>query len=78
VGHAGLENDALLDPLPGGVFGDWLSRVNSLDATDVLAEAALKRNVPLGEPEWIATLGQDWNERRRRKGRPGKINREEL
>jgi putative transposase len=78
VGHAGLEDDALLDPLPTGTFDDWLSRVNTLDAADTLAESALRRNSPIGEPAWVGTLSGEWNVRRRPRGRPGKINREEI
>lgn len=78
LGHAGVENDPLLDHLPGASFADWLTRVNTIDATDMLAESALKRNLPLGEPDWIAGLSREWNELRRPKGRPGKINREDL
>lgn len=77
LGHAGLENDPLLDPLPGAPFADWLTRVNTLDATDALAESALKRNLPLGEPEWVAGLSREGNDLPRPKRRPGKINREE-
>ena len=71
VGHAGLEDDELLDPVSENLR-DWLARVNGLDAADALAEQALKRNEPLGEPEWIASLQSEWNVRRRRVGRPCK------
>lgn len=69
LGHAGLEDDPLLDPLPMD-FSDWSLRVNRTDAADALAEQALKRNEPLGEPEWVASLPGEWNTERRRVGRP--------
>ena len=75
VGHARLEHDPLLDPLNED-FGDWLSRVNRPDAADTLVERALKRNEPLGEREWVASLECEWNVARRPVGRPIKGNRE--
>lgn len=78
IGHAGLEDDPLLDPLPEGTYGNWLDRVNQLGPSDTLASAAIRRNVPVGEPEWVAGLSQEWNVLRRPKGRPRKINREEF
>ena len=78
IDHAGLENDPLLDPLPRATFANWLERVNHLGPSDTLISAAIKRNVPLGDPEWIGRLSQEWNVLRRPKGRPGKIIREEF
>lgn len=77
IGHAGLVDDPLLDPLTAD-FSDWCARVNGSDETDTLAERALKRNEPLGESAWISSLPGEW---RRRVGRPPKrsstgVNRE--
>lgn len=76
--HAGLADDPLLDVDKGSVSENWLSRVNRAESADDLAEAALKRNLPIGDPEWVASLSREWNELRRPPGRPGKLNREEL
>ncbi len=76
--HAGLATDPLLDDLPNGVCDDWLARLNNRVTADDLTEAALKRNLPIGEPAWIDSLSPDWNAHRRPRGRPGKINRVEL
>ncbi|MEX2273868.1 MAG: transposase [Vicinamibacterales bacterium] len=78
VGHAGIEDDPLLDPLPGGRLPDWLANLNEVDPAEALTRDALKRNVPVGDREWVAGLSDDWNEQRRKKGRPGKINRVEF
>jgi len=82
LGHAGLEDDPLLDVLPPCYFTDWLARLNQTAASDALAEAALKRNEPIGERDWIAKLSADWTDRRPkgrpRRDQPGKINRDEF
>jgi len=76
--HAGLMNDPLLDIDRLPPCDDWLTQVNHTESVDDLAEAALKRNLPIGDPEWVATLSREWNDLRRPPGRPGKLNREEL
>lgn len=78
VHHAGLADDPLLDPLPPKTCDDWLAQVNRRGPIDDLTKAALKRNLPVGDPQWIESLSRDWNVLRRPRGRPGKINREEL
>src|SRR5688500_7599571 len=72
VGHAGLENDPLLDPLPPGTCAAWIDQVNGLQHTEVATGAALRRGLPVGEPQWAAGLSEEWNVLRRPRGRPRK------
>lgn len=76
--HAGLADDPLLDVDRLPEADKWLEHVNRADAADALTEAALARNLPIGDRAWVANLSTEWNELRRRPGRPGKLNREEL
>ena len=70
IGHAGIENDPLLDPLPAGILTDWVWRMNQLGPPDSILEAALRRNAPVGESEWIASLSREWADARGRGRRP--------
>ena len=76
LGHARLENDALLDEAPGVDLSDWLIRLNEDGSPDTLAELALKKNVAVGDPEWVKRLAPEWGVRRQPVGRPSKSNRE--
>ena len=78
IGHAGLEADALLDPIAGASLGDWLSRVNELDPQDLAVRHSLSKRVPVGDSDWLGRLGADWNQKRRPRGRPRKISRVEF
>jgi len=75
LGHAGEENDPLLDPLPGELFTDWRARVNEVGPMDDLTRTALRTNAPVGDAEWIARLSGEWNVMKKKRGRPGNSNR---
>lgn len=70
LGHAGLENDPLLDALPAGTCENWLDRLDGTDQGDGLTGAALRRGLPIGDEEWVSTLSAEWNLLRRPRGRP--------
>ena len=74
--HAGMENDALLDDVPGFVFTNWLTDVNASQAADALTRAALKKNIPLGDPSWVRSLAPEWNPPDRTRQQPGQSNRD--
>lgn len=78
IGHAGLEDDPLLDPLRKASFENWIGRVNQTDPQDEAIRTALRKRVPLGDADWLGRLGPEWNEQRRPRGRPRKISRVEF
>jgi putative transposase len=74
--HAGIDNDALLDDIPGFEFANWLQDVNAPQAADDLTRVALTKNVQLGDPSWVKGLAPEWRPAGKTPRQPGKSNRD--
>jgi putative transposase len=69
--HVGEVDDPLLDPLPQGLFRDWLTDVNRVDPSDALVRSSVRRGLPIGDDQWRARLSEDWRQRLKpRRGAP--------